>query len=71
MILSIFLIKNFSSKGFLIVMERPAQFMDLFDVISAYGRLDETVARTFFQQICTTVNQIYQKNQLIHRDIKV
>jgi hypothetical protein len=36
------MIRNFfSTKGFLVVMERPERFMDLFDVLSAYGRLDE------------------------------
>ncbi|KAI1707140.1 protein kinase domain-containing protein [Ditylenchus destructor] len=58
------------SKGFMIVMERPEHFMDLFDVISVYGRLDETVARTFFLQIVDTVLEMNQKHSLIHRDIK-
>ncbi|VDO12670.1 unnamed protein product [Haemonchus placei] len=30
-----------NSKGFLIVMERPENCMDIFDLISTYGKLDE------------------------------
>lgn len=34
--------------GFLIVMERPVLFIDLFDYISDRGYLDEVVAKYFF-----------------------
>ena len=44
-------ISDFSTKGFLIVMERPPLCMDMFDLVSAYGRLDETTARGLFTQV--------------------
>uniref|UniRef100_A0A0N5CB36 Serine/threonine-protein kinase 1 n=1 Tax=Strongyloides papillosus TaxID=174720 RepID=A0A0N5CB36_STREA len=59
-----------NSKGFLIVMERPENCMDLFDVISGYGRLDEPMARLIFKQVIEATYQLYTKHSLVHRDIK-
>ncbi|KAK0419054.1 hypothetical protein QR680_013926 [Steinernema hermaphroditum] len=59
-----------SSKGFMIVMERPSNCMDLFDVVSKFGRLDEVTARGIFKQVVDTVFAMYADHSLIHRDIK-
>ncbi|EYC06689.1 hypothetical protein Y032_0074g837 [Ancylostoma ceylanicum] len=59
-----------NSKGFLIVMERPENCMDIFDLISTYGRLDEDTARAIFIQVVDSVCTMYAKHGLIHRDIK-
>lgn len=45
--------------------------MDLFDVISIYGRLDERTARGIFLQTIEIVAQLKNKLSVIHRDIKV
>lgn len=52
-------------------MERPNNFMDLFNVLSVYGRLDEAIARNIFAQVLNTVIQLKQKHSMVHRDIKV
>uniref|UniRef100_A0A7I4YGF2 Serine/threonine-protein kinase 1 n=1 Tax=Haemonchus contortus TaxID=6289 RepID=A0A7I4YGF2_HAECO len=59
-----------NSKGFLIVMERPENCMDIFDLISTYGKLDEDSARGIFIQVVDSVCAMYVKHGLIHRDIK-
>ncbi|KAL3085175.1 hypothetical protein niasHS_010244 [Heterodera schachtii] len=59
-----------SRRGFLIVMERPANFMDLFDLINTFGWLEERMARGLFVQIVDTVVELYKKHSVIHRDIK-
>uniref|UniRef100_A0A0K0DDX0 Serine/threonine-protein kinase 1 n=1 Tax=Angiostrongylus cantonensis TaxID=6313 RepID=A0A0K0DDX0_ANGCA len=59
-----------NSKGFLIVMERPENCMDLFDLISTYGKLDEDTARGIFIQVVDSVCAMYVQHGLIHRDIK-
>ncbi|EFO20879.2 CAMK/PIM protein kinase [Loa loa] len=59
-----------NSKGFLIVMERPEQCLDLFDLISVYGYLDEDVARSIFVQILNTTCLLYSTYGIFHRDIK-
>ncbi|VDK55003.1 unnamed protein product [Anisakis simplex] len=59
-----------NSKGFMIVMERPEEFMDLFDLISIYGCLDETIARSIFVQVVNTVCSLYADHGVLHRDIK-
>ncbi|KAK6746202.1 hypothetical protein RB195_012363 [Necator americanus] len=59
-----------NSKGFLIVMERPENCMDIFDLISTYGKLDEDTARAIFIQVVDSVCTMYVKHGLIHRDIK-
>lgn len=55
----------------MIVMERPDEFMDLFDLISIYGGLDEKIARSIFVQIVNTVCSLYADHGVLHRDIKV
>ncbi|CAJ0942254.1 unnamed protein product, partial [Mesorhabditis belari] len=59
-----------NSKGFLIVMERPAECMDLFDLVTTHGRLDETTAQGIFLQIVDTVCSMYAQHGIVHRDIK-
>jgi proto-oncogene serine/threonine-protein kinase Pim-3 len=44
--------------------------MDLFDVISVYGRLDESTARGVFRQVLATVMGLKRKQSIVHRDIK-
>ena len=52
-------------------MERPENCMDVFDLVSTYGKLDEMTARAIFTQVVDTVVGMYAKHGLIHRDIKV
>ncbi|VDN03542.1 unnamed protein product [Thelazia callipaeda] len=59
-----------NSKGFLIVMERPEQCMDLFDLISIYGYVDEDIARSIFLQLLNTTCLLYNTHGIFHRDIK-
>lgn len=59
-----------NSKGFLIVMERPENCMDLFDMVSVHGPLNEDMAKFIFKQVITTVFDMYSKHGLLHRDIK-
>ncbi|VDN89571.1 unnamed protein product [Brugia pahangi] len=59
-----------NSKGFLVVMERPEQCLDLFDLISVYGYLDEDIARSIFVQILNTTCLLYNTYGIFHRDIK-
>uniref|UniRef100_A0A0R3RME4 Serine/threonine-protein kinase 1 n=1 Tax=Elaeophora elaphi TaxID=1147741 RepID=A0A0R3RME4_9BILA len=51
-------------------MERPQQCLDLFDLISIYGYLDEDIARSIFAQILNTTCLLYSTYGIIHRDIK-
>jgi serine/threonine protein kinase len=51
-------------------MERPEKCMDLFDVITVYGRLDEEVSRWIFVQIVDAVLEMRSAYSLVHRDIK-
>lgn len=53
------------------VMERPSTCLDVFDLVSTYGKLDEQTARGIFLQVVDTVCNMYSKHGLIHRDIKV
>ncbi|CAJ0578473.1 unnamed protein product, partial [Mesorhabditis spiculigera] len=59
-----------NSKGFLLVMERPEECMDLFDLVAKYGRLDETTAQGIFLQVVDAVCAMYADHGLVHRDIK-
>ncbi|KAJ1348810.1 hypothetical protein KIN20_004207 [Parelaphostrongylus tenuis] len=51
-------------------MERPESCMDIFDLISTYGKLDEESARGIFIQVVDSVCAMYVLHGLIHRDIK-
>lgn len=55
--------------GYLIVMERPSPFCDLFDYISDRGALDEVITRCIFKQIVETSIACAQVG-VVHRDIK-
>lgn len=55
--------------GFLIVMERPSPYCDLFDYISDRGALDEAITRFFFKQIVETAIACAGRS-VVHRDIK-
>lgn len=57
-------------RGFLIVMQRPRAFMDLFDFLDTFGRLDEQIARDIFAQVVHTAVQLHQRHSIVHRDIK-
>ncbi|GMS87392.1 hypothetical protein PENTCL1PPCAC_9567 [Pristionchus entomophagus] len=59
-----------NSKGFVVIMERPKDACDVFDLVTRYGRLDEETARSIFHQVVETVCQMYARHGLIHRDIK-
>jgi serine/threonine protein kinase len=57
------------SDSFIIVMERPDNYKDMFDYITEKGTVEESVARGFFKQIVETVLACHSKG-VIHRDIK-
>ena len=54
---------------YLIVMERPASCMDLWDFIENRGPLNQDLAKNFFKSIVKTVLEMKQKG-VLHRDIK-
>ena len=53
----------------IIVMERPAKHIDLFEYISKYGVLTEDVASRYFRQIVHCVIQCREVG-VVHMDIK-
>uniref|UniRef100_A0AC35TX50 Protein kinase domain-containing protein n=1 Tax=Rhabditophanes sp. KR3021 TaxID=114890 RepID=A0AC35TX50_9BILA len=55
--------------GYLIVMEKPTQCVDLFDYISVKGSVTEELAISFLKQV-VQITQECIKNDVIHRDIK-
>jgi serine/threonine protein kinase len=55
--------------SFILVMEYPEPVMDLFDYITEKGALKEDIAKTFFNQIVTCLQQVHQCG-VVHRDIK-
>uniref|UniRef100_A0A914ENN1 Serine/threonine-protein kinase 1 n=1 Tax=Acrobeloides nanus TaxID=290746 RepID=A0A914ENN1_9BILA len=55
--------------GYLIVMERPSSYCDLFDYISDRGAVDEIVSRVIFKQIVET-SIACAEVKVVHRDIK-
>ena len=55
--------------SFIFVMEKPVVHMDLFDYITNKTRLEEDVARSFFQQVVETVTACSRAG-IVHRDIK-
>ena len=56
---------------FVIVMERPELYKDLFDFITerASNGIDECLARDFFKQLIEIILEIYELG-VLHRDIK-
>uniref|UniRef100_A0A7E4UYA7 Serine/threonine-protein kinase 1 n=1 Tax=Panagrellus redivivus TaxID=6233 RepID=A0A7E4UYA7_PANRE len=56
-------------EGFIIILERPLQACDLFDLITDRGYLSEATARTIFRQIAEAVKSLDDLD-IVHRDIK-
>ena len=54
---------------FVMIMERPFFYKDLFQLISEKEALDEDIAHCYFKQIVETVLECH-KHGVIHRDIK-
>lgn len=57
------------SDSFIIVMEKPSNCKDLFDVITEKKVLEEGVARNIFRQVVETVMACHARG-VVHRDIK-
>ncbi|CAD5221889.1 unnamed protein product [Bursaphelenchus xylophilus] len=55
--------------GFLIIMGRPKQFIDLYSLLSKHGPLSEMMALFIFKQLVNTVTECF-KLKILHRDIK-
>ena len=55
--------------GFVLVIERPSSFVDLFDYITERGSLNESEARAMFRQLVETVVRVHAAG-VVHRDIK-
>ena len=55
--------------SFIYVLERPQNYMDLFDYITKEKFLSESVAKNFFKQILDMVIACTDRN-IVHRDIK-
>ena len=55
--------------SFIYVMEKPRSTKDLFDYITESRRLEESLARRFFEQVVTTVLACHREG-VVHRDIK-
>lgn len=57
------------SDGYVLVMERPSSFVDLFDFITEHGPLAESKARHMFRNLVETIALVHQAG-VVHRDIK-
>jgi serine/threonine protein kinase len=55
--------------SFIVVMERPESYKDLFDYITESGSLGEDEARRFMRQIVETTAALHDAG-IVHRDIK-
>jgi serine/threonine protein kinase len=55
--------------SFIYVLERPNSSKDLYDFITERGRLDESLAKNFLQQVVETVLACHARG-IVHRDIK-
>jgi len=57
------------SDGYVMVLERPAHGVDLFDYITQRGTLDEAEARQMFRRIVETLCRVRDAG-VVHRDVK-
>jgi len=57
------------SDGFVLVMERPDQCVDLFDYITERGALPELTARQFLRQVVEMAMSVHDCG-VVHRDLK-
>jgi len=57
------------SDGYVMVLERPASGIDLFDYITQRGALDDAEARRVFRQVVDTLINVHDAG-VVHRDIK-
>jgi len=57
------------SDGYVLVLERPARGIDLFDYITQQGTLDDDDARRIFRRIVETLYEIHEAG-VVHRDVK-
>jgi len=55
--------------GYVLVLERPARGVDLFDYITQRGALDDVEARRVFRQIVATLCHVRDAG-VVHRDVK-
>ena len=55
--------------SWVLVMEKPENSTDLFEVSSEVGRFDESVAKVIWRQICQTTLNLHRVG-VFHRDIK-
>lgn len=58
-----------STVAFLLILERPDHFVDLFDYVAVRHKLKEHVAKKFFKDIFFAVKNCFDRG-IVHRDIK-